>query len=350
MHHISAEYRFQKGLRMMNSLPIDSMSDAAKKQNFTTLYEKIMQEGLAGFHSEAAFNDACRFTVKLCLSVADYLHANNVMQAYKQSIERNRAAWVYIDSILLYGRRLPRTYLRKPEMLKKTLERLDKDGDPYIINQALVTLVKFYVDLYKNYGKKFQSDLLNFTSYFKENAITTYPAFLEGVNALSNYCDGLIGYEDIAFDLNIAPPITKKPVASHSDVTAKESAQVVYSPNPKILILGAMRIKKDVAKGIAKQFDFTSDQLEFVDYDDVKGYPIQKLQYNNHYCGIVLGPIPHSATGTNGESSIITHIENTEGYPLHVRATANEALKITKTSLLEALRTIKHHYENTKLD
>jgi len=52
---------------------------------------------------------------------------------------------------------------------------------------------------------------------------------------------------------------------------------------------------------------------------------------------MLFGPVPHSVNGKEDNSSIITIIENTDGYAKLIRLTDEHQLKFTKTSLKRAI-------------
>lgn len=114
----------------------------------------------------------------------------------------------------------------------------------------------------------------------------------------------------------------------------------LYEPykNGKILIIGQSTIDKNTIIGIAKSLNIDNSRLELVlDYRKAENYDFRKLQYNPLYRVIIVGPLPHKTAGTGCSSSVITEIENKEGYPRIVRSIANQELKITKSSIRTAL-------------
>jgi len=106
----------------------------------------------------------------------------------------------------------------------------------------------------------------------------------------------------------------------------------------KILIIGQIDIKEEAIKAIFKDCGISKDRLELVrEYDKAKKYNFSKLQWSRHYGVILFGPIPHSAEGKKDSSSIITEIEKNECYPPSKRLSANNAIKVTKTNLRQAV-------------
>jgi hypothetical protein len=109
--------------------------------------------------------------------------------------------------------------------------------------------------------------------------------------------------------------------------------------NGKIVVIGESDIKEKVMLGIAKKLNIDRERLEFcLGYDAAKKYNFRKLQFAPKYRVVLVGPMPHSVSGKGDHSSIITGIENTEGYPRIERLKSNNALKITKSNFEQSLR------------
>ncbi len=339
-------------IQMADSLgiDIDKQSSQKKKQYFDELYPRITEKGRADFENEENFTKACHLLVRICLSVNDYIHANNILQCFKEDIRRDRPAWYHYHSMLVYGKRFPAYFLEKPDRLEKKIERYLKKGSPETLNKALVNLVMFYVRLQENYPDTFRKELQAFCKHFSRNPLATFPAFNEGVKELQAFLEGKRAYEDVSFDEGPLSPVTgETPTKAETEAPPRdEYRDIVYSRQAKVVVIGDLHIKKNEAQRIAKAHGFDKNRIEFVDYQQAKTFNLGKLRHNENYCGIIFGPIPHSAKGIQGESSLITQVENTEGYPYHVRAQAKGRegnLKITKKSLQNALQEIKNHYE-----
>ena len=92
--------------------------------------------------------------------------------------------------------------------------------------------------------------------------------------------------------------------------------------------------------GIFKSYGLSKDRVELVlDYNEAEKYQYKKMHYNPNYRLVLFGPVPHSTKGNSGSSSILSEMENEEGYPKVVRLTnSHNKLKITKTNLKKALQ------------
>ncbi|MDY5474080.1 MAG: hypothetical protein SPG00_03690 [Holdemanella porci] len=110
--------------------------------------------------------------------------------------------------------------------------------------------------------------------------------------------------------------------------------------NGKVLVLGQSDAREKELKSTFKKMGFSEKRLElYINYDDPSSYNLKKLQYNPTYSVILVGKMPHKGKAIGDSSSIITYLENTEGYPPVIRLGSN-SLKITKTNFKEALRDI----------
>ena len=88
----------------------------------------------------------------------------------------------------------------------------------------------------------------------------------------------------------------------------------------------------------AGKMGFDKSRFEFhLDYDEMKNMRIDSYKYKDCYCAILAGPMPHSGTGKGDFTSIITALENEEGYP-HVIRMGENGLKITKSGFKKALQ------------
>lgn len=107
----------------------------------------------------------------------------------------------------------------------------------------------------------------------------------------------------------------------------------------KIIIFGESSIKERDIIGVLKRLHIEKDRVELhLGYKELKRYPFTTLQYNHNYRLILVGPLPHSVTGKEDFSSIITMMENTDGYTKVVRLCSNQQLKITKSNLRNTVR------------
>lgn len=112
----------------------------------------------------------------------------------------------------------------------------------------------------------------------------------------------------------------------------------IGSPDGKILIIGETNCKVKDLQGIFNVMGLKGRLECHTDYEALQRYKFNNLMYNNKYRLIIVGPMPHSTYGKDEFSSVIARMENTEGFPLVRRATANGGLKITKTNIKQILQ------------
>lgn len=105
----------------------------------------------------------------------------------------------------------------------------------------------------------------------------------------------------------------------------------------KLIVIGQSEVGKEQLIGVAKNLGFSKDRFEFyLNYDDAKNFDFRKTQWSSQYSCILVGEMPHSGKIKGNYRSIISALENQEGYPPVVRI-GGKKLKITKTSFREAL-------------
>lgn len=110
------------------------------------------------------------------------------------------------------------------------------------------------------------------------------------------------------------------------------------SKHGKVVVLGQSSISKTDMLVSAGKMGFDKSRFEFhLNYDEMKNMRIDNYKYKDCYCAILAGPMPHSGTGKGDFSSIITALENEEGYP-HVIRMGENGLKITKSGFKKALQ------------
>ena len=108
--------------------------------------------------------------------------------------------------------------------------------------------------------------------------------------------------------------------------------------NGKIIIFGEKTIKERDLIATIESEHISRDRIELcIGYDKLQKYHYKNLRYNNNYRLILIGAMPHSAEGKAHFSSIISMLENTDGYAKVIRLCSNSQLKITKTSLRKVI-------------
>lgn len=125
------------------------------------------------------------------------------------------------------------------------------------------------------------------------------------------------------------------------DLLPAENEQSIYETDPhgKIIVFGDSHLKATELLGTGKSFGLSKDRFELhLSYEESKTYPFQKLRYNPNYRLILFGPVPHSGEGKEDASSIITNLQQKDGYPKVLCLSDSHKLKITKTSFARAIK------------
>jgi hypothetical protein len=124
------------------------------------------------------------------------------------------------------------------------------------------------------------------------------------------------------------------------DLLPPDEEELVYDtlPDGKILIFGDSQLNAREIYGCLKEYGLAKERIELhLGYEEAKKYNFRKLQYNPNYRLILFGPIPHSGLGKEDSTSIITNLQNTDGYPKIISLSDGHKLKMTKSNLKSAI-------------
>lgn len=151
----------------------------------------------------------------------------------------------------------------------------------------------------------------------EDDVMSVLPGKIEEILSRTNRT----GQLEILLDLMDMEDLLHKPNQFESD------------KNGKIVVVGSTEVKEKDLLSIGKSLGLAKDRFEFcLDYESIQKYNFRKMQYAPQYRLILCGPMPHSGTGKEDSSSIISNIENKEGYPPVVRLMSGHELKITKSN------------------
>ena len=111
------------------------------------------------------------------------------------------------------------------------------------------------------------------------------------------------------------------------------------SKRAKILVLGALAGNVDDYKTQLGKLGLNKNNVEFInDYDELKRFNAQTLEYSTEYSDIIYGPNPHKQVNIGDNASLLTLLQrNPEKYPRVVEVVANGKLKISINSFKEAV-------------
>lgn len=111
-----------------------------------------------------------------------------------------------------------------------------------------------------------------------------------------------------------------------------------FIPNGDVYILGDLKIKEHIVFQIFKDLNIDTNRIKIVKgYTELKNYNFKRFQHDTSTRLIFVGPLPHSTKGKEDYSSIITMMEQEEGFPKIVRLGNDGILKISKTNLKNAI-------------
>ncbi len=115
----------------------------------------------------------------------------------------------------------------------------------------------------------------------------------------------------------------------------------------KILVIGDTALTPDMVKNVCRDLGFQKDNIIlYNDYAKMTNLDFTSLKgKQDKYCGIVLGPTPHSLRGLGNFASLAAMLA-TDDYPFTAEATRlgdAKDFKITRTSLIEAVSDIIRH-------
>lgn len=113
----------------------------------------------------------------------------------------------------------------------------------------------------------------------------------------------------------------------------------IFPRTGKIAIIGNSTAKKEVLIQIFKEYNISANRLEMcLDYETIKTYQFNKLEYNSDYCLIFAGAMPHKTTGSGDYSSAIQNIKQNYGkYPKLIEIGNGKLDNITKSNFKTAL-------------
>ena len=124
----------------------------------------------------------------------------------------------------------------------------------------------------------------------------------------------------------------------HPELLEKEESYFSAPSDGKIIVLGQSSIKDADILSAFKEFGIEKSRIELHTEYDLGGFSIETLRFSPNYALIMFGPVPHSLQGRGDHTSVITTVEKEQGYTHSMRLSANGELKITKTSLKDAIQ------------
>lgn len=128
---------------------------------------------------------------------------------------------------------------------------------------------------------------------------------------------------------------------------SEENTVIVSRNKSRVLVIGALAGNKSDYQLAAKKLGISERNIEFVDdYKKMHNFNTARLQYNEIYSDIIVGPVPHSMENLSGESSLVAAIQNhPEMYPKLGLASSNNSLKLTMSNFKNLLTETRYFQE-----
>lgn len=344
------------------------------------LYELVISTGPETYSTFDEYAQIIRFLVEKYIQYNDYLHSNNLLQAFRINCNTKAKVtdeydWFLYYSIKTYSKRSIKYYLDNPsifwENVYKLVSNLKSDYTVRLDN-LLVDTLEFYKKEYVNYPKFLRASIIKFVNYYFNNKeySTTITAHLKELKKLTTFEDKE-KVEEIYNSLEsqnisgVEIPVNQNLTLEEYKKYEKEKAieDNYYGDislddadrSKKIMIVGDDPFVKNKQEiyGIAKKYNINKDQIIFfTDYDKIKKEGetiISKTQYKDEYMGIIFGSMPHSTSGNSGASSLIAKVTTDSGFPYSVVCRAESQSgkpKITRTSFTKALIDVIINYKS----
>ncbi len=104
-----------------------------------------------------------------------------------------------------------------------------------------------------------------------------------------------------------------------------------------IIVVGASDVKQNHLEGVVKEVGLDKNRFEFyLEYEDGIDRKVKSWQYNFNISAILVGPMPHSGEAKGDYGSVISALEQEDGYPPVFRL-GNNGLNISKSNFKEKL-------------
>lgn len=348
------------------------LEDLTNVSTVDRVYDELMLHGLDAFRTATkdgqskVFSKICHNLIQQYVEWNDYVHSNNIMQLYKDTVlvseQTKKPSWFIRYEIIIYGRRIPLYFIDNPRALfdrMNTVFSRAKDIQNTKLTGAVVSLCNYYnVNfLSKNVSTEDKNLVISHINNFfaKEYALTDKSLFTDEVKKaigdIIDYAKNPSAYimpgipvntvdlwdeDDEEEELKPTPYIPQdvEPVIdSDSEFKYLEGKTIKFLGNIKSSLIAYI-------KWLAKTYNFEADITS--DYDKITNLDFRKFRYSDKYAAIIAGPMPHSVKGKGDYSSGLEMLKNEPGYPDVVECVTSEKLKVTRTSINKALQEVNY--------
>ena len=364
---------------MISQKELQQLSDI---NTIEKIYEELMLNGLDAIPSQnqKLFSKLCHDLVQQYVAWNDYIHSNNIMQLFKNIAFKTQSSpkpgWFIRYEIIIYGRRTPLYFIDNPKILFDKITAIcasKKDNQTEKLSAAIVSLFNYYKHNFlseqADYGdkelfKKHFKDIFAKEykaidkTHFPADIFSVFDAFVDYVNDPQKFIEPSITTTEFELwdeDEFVIPKVEndkqeneitkRKEKENVPPKTEFKKVDVAELPTQKlgslkgklIRFIGALNKSsiKNKLQWLSKQYDFEVEIFD--DYNKFPNMDFTKMRYSNRISGIIAGPIPHKTKGCGNYSSVIEMMQSEPGYPPLVKCYAGNKLKITATSLLNAL-------------
>lgn len=371
-------------------------------KSINKLYDLILANGARTFTSFLEYDRAMQFLIEKYISFRDFLHSNNLMQAYRNEVSRQMKRefpnWFLYNSLLIYSKRTIKHFLDNPMKFWGTVDilvkrSLDENNSDYKekLNHLIISTLDYYKSELVAFPEYLNESLKNFIYYYKNVYKKSFsPECDNHIKELEKLINAgpieiRVMYQNLeSQNLEIESensnllvnPVTIDALGRFSEEDRKKIIEKFYQgvidfealknfygdislteedERKRIVIIGDGKFIKnrDKVYAIAKKFGINKEQLEiYSDYNKItnEGKKIaDKIQWNDKYIGVIFGANPHSTSGNRGFNSLFSYMTQNDGFPTIVECSANNndgSPKITKKSYVNALVEIITSYKS----
>lgn len=333
------------------------------------VYDELFSHGLNAFRTATndskikVFSKICLGLIKQYVEWNDYIHSNNIMQLYKDTVlvsdRVKKPSWYIRYEIIIYGRRTPLYFIDEPRAL---FDRMDavfssrKETQTTKLTGAVINLCNYY-------GANFLSthtspdDKKLFVAHIndcfaKEYAETDKTAF---PNEVRQAIKDIVDYaENPSSFIRPGIPISVVDIWDEDDEIGNGNDGALTSPDApdddsenELKYLDGKTIKfiGDIKNSVIDKIKYWASKYGFEaditsDYDKITNLDFRKFRYSNKYAAIIAGPMPHSVKGKGNYSSGLEMLKNETGYPDVFECITNDKLKVTPKSAWNALSAV----------
>lgn len=359
----------------MNNLYFNDVKIEIEKDNsnLNSVYNQVILLGPESFSSFEEYASVIHYLVKNYVFFNDYLHSNNLLQVFKIHSINNKHSlgdqdWYQYYLIKVCSKRSIKYYLDYPSKFWEVVYNLAgniKASSSYIerLDNLLVDILDFYKAEYVNYPDYLQKSLQCFVDYYFKNkpysqTITAHMNELRQLVKSSNAEKVKDIYNNL--ETQNVDTLVKEENANIDSVDDDYYSDIKLVDDEdfrkKIMVVGDDKFihNENTIFSLANEvFNIQKNQFEFyTDYSKIKNDGeriVKKTQWNNQYIGIIFGSTPHSTSGNDGASSLITLCTTEAGFPpCEICKPSNNGgrPKITKQSFKNALRKLIIKYKS----